>query len=246
MLRLQEISKRYRQPDGEKVALNSVSLSVDRGEMAGIFGPSGSGKTTLLKIAAGLEGPDSGTVSYNGLALQSMTARDRRRLRRRELGCVWARQEWEDGMSILEWIRVPLALERWSVRQATHRAHEVLLACEAEQCEKLHPPELSDGERQRVAIARALVGDPRLLLVDGPASHLAPEERERIMTLLGSLAKEGSVAVLVTDNSAETLLLADPVFYLRDGKLVTPKPSSGHGELLSFPAARSRRTAADA
>jgi ABC-type lipoprotein export system ATPase subunit len=246
MLRLEQISKRFKRPDGEKVALDNVSLSLDRGEIAGIFGPSGSGKTTLLKIAAGLERADSGTVSYDGEALRSMSRKDRQRLRRRELGCVWARQEWEDGMTILEWVRVPLALDRWSSRRATHRAHEVLLACEAEQCEKLHPRELSDGERQRVAIARALVADPRLLLVDGPASHLAPEEQEQIMLLLASLAREGSVAVLVTDNNEETLLRADPVFYLCDGKLVTPKPRTGRGEVLSFPTARSRRAAADA
>ncbi len=246
MLRLTEVCKRYRIPGGEKTALDGVSFELARGEMTGIFGPSGAGKTTLLKIAAGLEQPDGGTVSYNGEALQDMSGKERKRLRRRELGCVWASQQWENGMTALENVRMPLLIDGWSARPATHRAHEVLLACEAEHCEKQYMNELSDGERQRVAIARSLVADPRLLLVDGPASHLALEEQERIMLLLASLAREGSVAVLVTDNNEETLSRADPVLYLCDGKLLTPRPRSGRGEVLSFPTARSRRTAADA
>ena len=162
MLTLSEVSKSYKRPGGEKVALEKVSLTLKRGEIAGIFGPSGSGKTTLLRIAAGLEYPDSGTVTYNRERLQDMAKKERTRLRRRELGCVWAQQRWEDGMTMIENVRVPLLIDNWSSRSATNRAHEVLLACEAERCERLYPHDLSDGERERVAIARALVADPRL------------------------------------------------------------------------------------
>jgi putative ABC transport system ATP-binding protein len=246
MLKLSGVSKHYPRPGGDKVALENVSLLLGRGELAGIFGPSGSGKTTLLKIAAGFEQPSSGTVSYNGEALSAMSKKERERLRRRELGCVWSRQLWQNGMTVLENVRMPLIVDNCSIRSATRRAHEVLLACEAEQAERLHVNELSDGELQRAAIARSLVADPRLLLVDGPTSHLAADEQERIMLLLASLAREGGVAVLVTDNNEETLLHADSVFYLAGGKLITPKPRSGRGEVVSFPAARSRRIAADA
>jgi ABC-type lipoprotein export system ATPase subunit len=106
--------------------------------------------------------------------------------------------------------------------------------------------DLSDGERQRVAIARALVIEPRLLLADGPASHLSLDEREELMNLLAGLAREGNVAVLVTDNGDEMLLRADPLLYLCDGRLVTPEPRRERGTVVQFPAARSRRTAADA
>jgi ABC-type lipoprotein export system ATPase subunit len=105
---------------------------------------------------------------------------------------------------------------------------------------------LSDGERQRVAIARALVTEPRLLLADGPASRLSPVEQEAIMLLLGSLAREAKVAVLIADSNAEALLRADPILYLADGTLVNPEPRSEQGRIVRFPAGGSRRAAADA
>jgi ABC-type lipoprotein export system ATPase subunit len=106
--------------------------------------------------------------------------------------------------------------------------------------------ELSDGERQRVDIARALITEPRLLLADGPASKLSLVEQEQIMVLLSSLAREARVAVLIADSNAEALLRADPILYLRDGKLVNPEPISERGRVYRFPSSESRRSAADA
>jgi len=247
MLRIEQVSKRHERPDGEyKVALDEVSLALDRGEIAGVFGPSGSGKTTLLRIAAGLERPDSGVVSYDGQSLGTMSTREQWRVRRQDVGCVWANESWQPGLTVLQHVTLPLLVDKRERRIATRRAHEALLACDAEQCAAMEFDDLSDGERQRVAIARALVIEPRLLLADGPASHLSLEEQEGIMLLLAALAREGRVAVLVTDNNDETLLRVDPLLYLCDGRLVTPAPRSGRGTVLEFPTARSRQTAVDA
>jgi len=106
--------------------------------------------------------------------------------------------------------------------------------------------ELSDGERQRVAIARALVTEPRLLLADGPTSTLSLVEREEIMMLLSALAREARVAVLMTASDAQTLVGAEPVLYLRDGKLIGSEPASEHGRVYRFPTVRSRQAASDA
>jgi ABC-type lipoprotein export system ATPase subunit len=247
VLCIEQVCKRYERPGGDqKVALDRVSLTLDRGELAGVFGPSGSGKTTLLRIAAGLERPDSGTVSYDGQSLGAIPAREQKRMRRQDVGCVWSKQDWQSGLTVLQHVTLPLLVDRRERRAAAHRAREALLACEVEQCAAMEIHDLSDGERQRVAIARALVIEPELLLADCPASHLSLQEQEEIMRLLMMLAREGRVAVLVTDNNEETLLRADPVFYLCDGRLVTPEPRSGRGTVVEFPTARSRRTAADA
>jgi putative ABC transport system ATP-binding protein len=245
MLRLEGVSKRYARPGGERVALDDVSLEVDRGQLAGIFGPSGSGKTTLLRIAAGLQRPDSGSVVYNGERLGDMSSVERMRFRRREIACVWADGQMQDGLSVLDHMTVPLLVDHRDHRVAERRAREALLACEAEQCLSMGLHELSDGERQRVAIARALVTEPRLLLADSPTSRLSLIEQERIMTLLASLARDAKVAVLITDSNIEALICADPILYLRDGKLVNPEPASERGRIYQFlrPPARS---AADA
>jgi putative ABC transport system ATP-binding protein len=246
MLRLEQISKRYSRPDGSRIALDDVSIELDRGQIMGIFGPSGSGKTTLLRIAAGLRRPDSGTVTYNGERLDEMSAMERTRFRRREIACVWAAQSWQEGLGVLDHVALPLLVDRCGPRNAERRVREALLACEAEQCVDLELHELSDGERQRVAIARALVTEPRLLLADGPASNLSLIEQEGIMMLLSALAREARVAVLITASDAQTLMGAEPILYLRDGQLIDPEPMSERGKVYRFPPAGSRRAAADA
>jgi putative ABC transport system ATP-binding protein len=246
MLRLERISKCYTRPNGTRIALDDVSLELDRGQIMGIFGPSGSGKTTLLRIAAGLRKPDSGTVTYNGERLDQMPVGERTRFRRREIACVWASQSWQERLSVIDHVAIPLLVDRCGRRSTERRVREALLACEAEQCIGMDLRELSDGERQRVAIARAIVTEPRLLLADGPASNLSLVEQETIMVLLAELAHRARVAVLITDSDAETLLRADPILYLRDGKLVDPEPISERGKIYEFPSVGSPRAAADA
>jgi len=246
MLRLERVSKRFARPAGDRLALDSVSLELARGQMMGIYGPSGSGKTTLLRIAAGLQRPDSGTVTYNGQRLDEMSNRERTRFRRREIACIWAEPPAaSSGVSVLTHVAMPLLVDRRDHHIAERQAREVLLACEVEQCAAMEAHELSAGERQRVAIARALVTEPRLLLADGPASRLSLVEEEAVMGLLASLAREAKVAVLVADADAGALIGANPVMYLCDGNLVNPQPTSEQGQLYRFPD-RSGRLAADA
>lgn len=236
ILQLEQVSKRYPRPGGgHKVALDRVSLELERGQIVGVFGPSGSGKTTLLRIAAGFQAPDEGTVTYNGERLDLMSAAERTRFRRQEISCIWAGQSWEQRLSVLDHVALPLLVDRRDRRTSTRHAREALLVCEAEQSIGLELHELSDGERQRVAIARALVTEPRLLFADGPASSLSLVEQEEIMALLSSLAHEAKVAVLIADTDAEALLRAEPILYVCDGKLVNPEPSE-RGRLYTLPA----------
>jgi putative ABC transport system ATP-binding protein len=246
MLRLENVSKRYSRPDGDRVALDNLSLQLERGTIMGIFGPSGSGKTTLLRIAAGLRRPDRGIVTYDGERLDQMSGAERTRFRRREIACVWTSRSWQEKLSVRDHVAMPLLVDHCGRRSAERRTREALLACEAEHCVDMKLGELSDGERQRVAIARALIAEPRLLLADGPASNLSLVEQEGIMVLLSSLAREARVAVLITDSNAEALLRADPILYLRDGKLVNPEPMSELGRVYRLPSGGSRRSAADA
>jgi ABC-type lipoprotein export system ATPase subunit len=245
LLRLEDICKRYPRKDAFKVALENVSLGLNRGRMTGIFGPSGSGKTTLLRIAAGLLAPDSGTVTFDGERLDRMSSGERMRFRRREVACVWAAQPSHDHMDVLDHVALPLLVDRRDHRAAARLARKALLACEVEQCAGIEMRELSDGERQRVAIARALVSEPRLLLADGPASNLSLVEQERIMSLLASFARQGNAAVLVTDSNAETLIRSDEILYLCGGKLLR-EDMGERGRLYRFPPTRPHRTAADA
>jgi putative ABC transport system ATP-binding protein len=246
ILRLDDIRKTYERPGGPKVALDGISIELHRGQIMGIFGPSGAGKTTLLRIVAGLQTPDSGTITYDGERLDKMSPAERIRYRRREIACIWNTQPLHERLSVVDYVALPLLVDRRDRRSAERRAREALLACEVDTATGTELRELSDGERQRVAIARALVSEPRLLLADGPASALSVTEQEGVMALLASLAHEAKVSVLITDTDAQSLLRADPLFYLCDGKLINGEPLSEMGQVLRFPPARSRRAAANA
>lgn len=246
ILCLEQVCKSYQRRDGSKVALDHVSLKLERGQIMGIFGPSRAGKTTLLRVAAGLETPDSGIVTYKGEGLNEMSVDQHRRYRRREVGCVWTGDPWVPGLRVCEHVELPLLIDGCEARTAGRVARKFLLACEADECADLDPEELSDGERQRVAIARALVTEPRLLLVDAAVSGLSIVEQEEIMALLASLAHDAKVAVLITDTGASQMLRANPVIYIRDGKLIGADPLDETGKLYTLPMPESRPSAADA
>jgi len=245
ILRFCEVSKRFGRPGGAgRLALDGVSFEVGPGELVGVFGPSAAGKTTLLRIAAGLLSPDAGWVSYKGERLDQMPTSERKRLRRREIACVWPSLEGQPRMKVIDHVALPLLVDRRDKRLALSRARTALLLCEAEQCREMEMLELSDGERQRVALARALIGEPSLVLADAPTANLSLLEREAIMHLLSELASEAGRAVLATSSDAESLALrADQLLYLRGGRMLGTEPSTSEGQLLDFPSVLSRRAA---
>ena len=242
LLSLRGISKRLPGSRGPRPALDDVSLEVQRGQIVGVFGPSGAGKTTLLQIAAGLQAPDRGEVLYDGEPLHGMSSAQRTRLRRREIACIWS-QPQRSRLGVLEHVAVPLLVDGRGHRGAQRRAREALLACEVEHCAPAELRELSDGERQLVEIARAIVVEPRLLLADGPASSLSLVEQETIMALLGTLAHEAKVGVLVAAGDAEALIGAEPILYLNEGRIAGCAPARD-ATIYRFPD-RPRVAAAD-
>ncbi len=245
-LSLDQVSKRFERKSGAgKLAVDDLSLDIERGQIVGVWGPSGAGKTTLLQIAAGLLTPDAGEVRYEGRRLDQLPAGEWKRLHRQEIATIWAAQSAQAGLEVLEHVEMPLLLDRHDHRGAARRARQALAACEAEHCARMMVNELSDGERQRVAIARAIVIEPRLLLADGPARNLSMIEQEAIMVLLQALAKEANVAVLVTDSEAAALIRAEPILYMNDGRLVNAPIPAKDGNVYELPR-RSRQAAADA
>ncbi|MHB1538059.1 MAG: ABC transporter ATP-binding protein [Solirubrobacteraceae bacterium] len=244
VLGVEDVSKRYERQGGRRVALDRVSLELQRGELAGLYGPSGAGKSTLLRIAAGLLPPDEGVVRYNGERLDRMSAGERQRLRRREISCVWSAQQGESRLTALDHVAVALLVDGCGHRRALRAAGEALLACEVEQCAQTELCELSGGERQHVEIARAIVTEPKLLLADSPTSTLSLIEQERVMALLACLARDARVAVLVADSDAETLLGCTTLLCLSAGRLIDSTAATEGARVYRLPA-RARDAAAD-
>jgi putative ABC transport system ATP-binding protein len=218
-LELREVVKHYA-TDAETVkAVDGVSLTVSSGEFVALYGPSGSGKTTLLMLAAALDSPDSGSISFDGQLLSGMSERDSARYRRRDVGFVFQAFHLMPHTSALDNATVKLTGDGCTLREGRRRAlpwlERVGLAARAD-----HTPEqLSMGERQRIAIARALANEPRLLLADEPTGNLDSKRSREILALMRDICHERGIPGLLVTHDLDAAPFADRIHTLRDGQM---------------------------
>jgi putative ABC transport system ATP-binding protein len=209
--------------------LKDIDLHIGQGEAIGMVGPSGSGKSTLLMVMAGLERPDTGSVTVAGQSLGALDEDALARFRGRHIGIVFQSFHLIPTMTALENVAVPLELA--GVRDAHKRAAQELEAVGLLERRDHYPAQLSGGEQQRVALARALVPDPAILIADEPTGNLDEATGAEIIDLMfRQHAARGTTLVLVTHDS----MLAgrcDRVVRLRSGhiepaEVSTDRPSS--------------------
>jgi ABC-type lipoprotein export system ATPase subunit len=238
LLSLDGVAKRYARGYREIAALSDISLDVERGDFVAIWGASRSGKTTLLRVAAGIEPPDAGSVTYDDRDLAALSRRQRARLLLSEIGCVWQTGRITRGLSVLDHVALPRFKARGHT-QARREAHEMLERVDAAQSRHARWHELTDGERTRVALAHALIRRPQLLLADEPTANLNLIEREQVLALLRSVADEAGVAIVMTAPDAPNLMQSHRLMSLDRGLLIKPR-SEQRGELIDFPSVGER------
>ncbi|HZV98312.1 MAG TPA: sulfate ABC transporter ATP-binding protein [Methylophilaceae bacterium] len=203
---------------GSFSALNNVSLDVPSGELVALLGPSGCGKTTLLRIIAGLETPDSGSISFHG---QEATDRD---VRERQVGFVFQHYALFRHMTVFEnvafGLRVRPKKTRPSEAEIHRRVHELLELVQLDWLADRYPPQLSGGQRQRIALARALAVEPKVLLLDEPFGALDAKVRKDLRRWLRRLHDELHItSVFVTHDQEEALEVADRIVVMDGGKV---------------------------
>jgi putative ABC transport system ATP-binding protein len=228
-LRLEHVSRHF-SVGGETVrAVDDASMQIERGELVALYGPSGSGKSTLLLIAAGLDVPDRGTVSWDGEPVP-LRGRAADRWRRETLGVVLQQPQLVEGVPLHR--SAGLRLEARGVRRSKARLDGVRALRDVGLGNRLdhRPDQLSIGQRQRAAIARALTTDPELILADEPTGNLDSHTSGEIVDLLDRLAHERARAVLIVTHNPQLAHRADRVLRLDDGRLaeldtdLTPAP----------------------
>jgi putative ABC transport system ATP-binding protein len=197
--------------------LRDISLAVTRGEAVGLVGPSGSGKSTLLMTMAGLERPDSGSITIDGVSLDGLNEDALAKFRGARIGIVFQAFHLIPTMTALENVAAPLELA--GLKDAFTRAAAELAAVGLDQRLSHYPAQLSGGEQQRVALARALAPRPSLLIADEPTGNLDEATGRAIIDLLFELrAQRGATLVLVTHDLA-LAARCDRTIRLRSGRI---------------------------
>ncbi|HXW42356.1 MAG TPA: ABC transporter ATP-binding protein [Xanthobacteraceae bacterium] len=197
--------------------LRDIDLNIGRGEAVGLLGPSGSGKSTLLMVMAGLERPDSGSVTVAGEDLRRLDEDALARFRGRTIGIVFQAFHLIPTMTALENVAVPLELA--GVGDALSRAERELVAVGLTERMRHYPAELSGGEQQRVALARGLAPNPAIIFADEPTGNLDETTGGDIIELLFRGRRErGTTLVLVTHDPA-LAGRCDRVLHMHSGRI---------------------------
>ncbi|SDT71236.1 ABC transporter ATP-binding protein [Jiangella sp. DSM 45060] len=218
MIAVRAVTRRY---DEGPPALDDVTLTVVPGEAVAILGPSGSGKSTLLNLVAGLDRPDSGTVTVNGVRVDSLGETASARYRRGTLGMIFQFFNLLDDLTVTENVVLPAQLAGMPRREARRRAGELLETLGIDRHADAYPGRLSGGERQRVAVARALMNRPPLLLADEPTGALDTASGEDVIGLLADLNADGQTIVVVTHDVRLARACTSRTVELVDGRVVS-------------------------
>lgn len=207
-IEFEHVSMRYQTDAAEVLALEDVSVNIQKGEFVSLLGPSGCGKTTLLRIMADLIQPTSGEVKIAG-----ETAKEARLAQK--YGIVFQSPVLYDWRKVKQNISLPLEMMGMTKIEKEKRIHNLLELVGLEKFKDKYPWQLSGGMQQRVAIARALAMEPEILLMDEPFSALDEFSRERLNEeLLSIWSKFGNTVVFVTHSISEAIFLSDRVFVL--------------------------------
>jgi sulfate transport system ATP-binding protein len=203
-------NKRY----GDFAALDNVDFEVPAGSLTALLGPSGSGKSTLLRAIAGLDQPDSGTITINGRDVTRVPPQ------RRDIGFVFQHYAAFKHMTVRDNVAFGLKIRRRPKAEVAEKVDNLLKVVGLSGFQGRYPNQLSGGQRQRMALARALAVDPQVLLLDEPFGALDAKVREDLRAWLRRLHDEVHVTtVLVTHDQAEALDVADRIAVLRDGRI---------------------------
>jgi putative ABC transport system ATP-binding protein len=229
------ISKRYVMGNQTVDALQSISISIDRGEYVAFMGPSGSGKSTLMNIVGCLDTPTTGTYMLNNKIVSEMTENELADTRNKEIGFVFQTFNLLPRASALENVALPLIYAGYSKSEREEMAMATLESVNLADRYHHKPNELSGGQRQRVAIARALVNNPSIILADEPTGNLDTKTSYDIMNLFQELHDKGNTIIMVTHED-DIAHYAHRIIRLRDGLIEWDRKNDNVSRANAVPA----------
>lgn len=220
MIVLDQIKKIFNTNSGRVTAVDSVNLSIQKGEIFGIIGYSGAGKSTLIRMLNLLERPTEGTVTIDGKDLTQISSKELR-LARQQIGMVFQHFNLLWSRTVFENIAFSLEIAGVNKDEIKPRVLELIQLVGLSGKEDNYPSQLSGGQKQRVGIARALANNPKVLLCDEATSALDPQTTDEILDLLVQINKKYNLTiVLITHEMHVIQKICHHVAIMESGRIV--------------------------
>lgn len=215
-IELKNIDKFY----GNNHVLRNVNLTIEDGDFMTLLGPSGCGKTTTLRVVSGLEKPQNGIMTIDGVEMINADDAYYAEPSKRGLNLVFQSYALWPHMTVYNNISFGLKIQKMSHDEIDRRVMDSLRMMRIDMYKDRYPTELSGGQQQRVAIARALNMHPKIMLLDEPTSALDPEMVNEVLDVIKSLAETNMTIVMVTHEMGLARDAADKVVFMENGLVV--------------------------
>ncbi|MEG6615849.1 methionine ABC transporter ATP-binding protein [Peptococcaceae bacterium 1198_IL3148] len=220
MIKIENLRKVYSSGNKPVVALDNISLHIQKGEIFGIIGYSGAGKSSLVRCLNMLEKPTSGTINIGNLEITSLSE-DKLMHARREIAMVFQHFNLLSSRTVFGNVAFPLEIAGVPKDEIKRRVNELLSLVGLADKSAVYPAQLSGGQKQRVGIARALANNPKVLLCDEATSALDPETTKSILKLLKDINRKLDLTILIITHEMKVITeICDTVAVLEAGNII--------------------------
>lgn len=218
VVEVKNVSKIYEGQSGRNRVLESVNLSIKKGEFVGIAGDSGSGKTTLLNLIGGMDSVSEGTIIVAGDDISSLSEKQRTLFRRNKVGFIFQDYNLIQELTVYENIILPFQLKRKKIEK--ENIDKYLGMLKLLDRKTAFPMQLSGGEAQRAAVLRALLSEPEIILADEPTGNLDSKNTQVVVKLLGYFSSQMGKTILFVTHNMELARYCSRVIRVEDGKVL--------------------------
>ena len=218
-IELTHIDKYY----GKNHVLKDLNLTIEDGDFMTLLGPSGCGKTTTLRVVSGLEKPQNGTMTIDGVEMINADDAYYAEPSKRGLNLVFQSYALWPHMTVYDNIAFGLKIQKMSKAEIDRRVMDSLRMMRIDMYKDRYPTELSGGQQQRVAIARAISTHPPIIMADEPTGALDSRTGHEVLGFLQQLNKEGSTVILITHDNG-IAATARRIVRIADGKIIEDHP----------------------
>jgi putative ABC transport system ATP-binding protein len=220
LVELKNVCRSFRKGEETITPLDDVTLEIHEGDFVSLMGPSGTGKSTLLNLVAGIDRPDSGSITVAGTEITNLSRGQLADWRAANLGYIFQTHNLIPVLTAYENVELPTLLLKQTAAQRRQRVELALKAVGLSDRADHYPRQLSGGQEQRVGIARAIVANPRVVVADEPTGSLDATTSEQIQDLLKRLNRELGMTVLMVTHDRDVAGIATRRLTLNRGKFL--------------------------